>query len=111
MPEPQTTYLDYVEEAQAAERAEAWPQAAALWLRASETCGDVERALGYVRSAEACNHRHAIDSKLEKIAKNVLKVPTLKCRHSDRADFHELSVGQIKLALRAAYEAGRAAKK
>ena len=111
MPERQTTHLDYAEEAEAAERAEAWPQASALWLRASETCGDVDRALGYVRSAEACNHRHAIDSKLEKIAKNVLKVPTLKYRHSDELDFHELSVGQIKLALRAAYEAGRASTK
>ena len=111
MPKPQTTHLDYAEEAQAAERAEAWPQAAALWLRASEICGDVDRALGYVRSADACNHRHAIDSKLEKIAKSVLEVPTLKSRHSDGLDFHELSVWQIKLALRAAYEAGRASKK
>jgi hypothetical protein len=109
MPEPQTTHLDYAEEAEAAERAEAWPQAAALWLRASETCGDVERALGYVRSAEACNHRNAIDSKLEKIAKDVLKLPTLARRGSDQLDFYELSVGQVKLALRAAYEAGRAA--
>jgi len=105
--QPAANHADYVEEAEAAERAEAWPQAAALWLRASETCGDVDRALGYVRSAEACKHRHAIDSKLEKIAKNVLKVPTLKYRQSDALDFHELSVGQIKLALRAAYEAGR----
>ena len=111
MPQPRATHLDYAAEAEAAERAEAWPQAAALWLRASEICGDVDRALGYVRSAQACNHRHAIDSKLEKIAKNVLKVPTLRYRHSDQADFHELSVGQIKLALRAAYEAGRASKK
>ena len=111
MPEPQTTHLDYAEEAEAAERAEAWPQAAALWLRASETCGDVDRALDYARSAQACNHRHAIDSKLEKIAKNVLKVPTLRYRGGDALDFHELSVGQIKLALRAAYEAGRASKK
>ena len=108
---PAANHADYAEEAEAAERAEAWPQAAALWLRASETCGDVDRALGYVRSAEACKHRHAVDSKLEQIAKNVLKVPTLKYRHSDGLDFHELSVGQIKLALRAAYEAGRASAK
>jgi len=107
-PSAASTHLDYAEEAEAAERAEAWPQAAALWLRASETCGDVDRALRCVRSADACNHHHAIDSTLEQIAKNVLKVPTLKYRHSDRLDFHELAVGQIKLALRAAYEAGRA---
>jgi hypothetical protein len=49
MPEPQTTHLDYAEEAEATEQAKAWPQAAALWLRACETCSDVERALGHVR--------------------------------------------------------------
>jgi hypothetical protein len=109
--EPAASHLDYAEEAEAAERAGAWPQAAALWLRASETCGDVDRALGYVRSAQACNHRNQIDSKLEQIAKNVLRIPTLNRRGSDALDFHTLSVGQIKLALRAAYEAGRAATK
>jgi hypothetical protein len=31
--------------------------------------------------------------------------------HGDRLDFSQLSVGQIKLALRAAYEAGRASTK
>ena len=117
MPDPQTTHLDYAEEAQAAERAEAWPQAAALWRRAAECLPKhpCPRAAAdrdqYLANAGACDHRHAIDSKLEKIAKNVLKVPTLKYRRSDQLDFHELSVGQIKLALRAAYEAGRASKK
>ena len=53
----------------------------------------------------------AIDARLTQIAKQVLKVPTLAYRNSDSLDFHEVSVGQIKLALRAAYEAGRAAKK
>jgi len=117
MPEPRTTHLDYAEEAQAAERAEAWPQAAALWRRAAEclpkhpcsrAAADREQ---YLANAEACNHRHAIDSKLEQIASSVLKVPTLRSRHSDRLDFHELSVWQIKLALRAAYEAGRQAER
>jgi len=109
MPDQQTTHLDYAEEAKAAERAEAWPQAAALWLRASETCGNAKQALQYVRNADFCNHRHAVDAKLEQIAKNVLKVPTLRYRRSDRLDFHELSVGQIRMALRAAYEAGKQA--
>ena len=36
MPEPQTTHLEYAEEAEAVERAEAWPQAAALRRRAAE---------------------------------------------------------------------------
>jgi hypothetical protein len=40
-----------------------------------------------------------------------LGVVTLESRHSDRLDFYELGVGQIKDALQAAYEAGRASKK
>ena len=55
--------------------------------------------------------RVSVDAALTKIAKDVLKLPTLEYRHADGLDFHEFSVGQIKLALRAAYEAGRAAKK
>jgi methyl coenzyme M reductase alpha subunit len=52
-----------------------------------------------------------IDARLTQIAQQVLKVPTLAYRNSDALDFHEVSVGQIKLALRAAYEAGRQSKK
>ena len=53
----------------------------------------------------------AIDARLTQIAQQVLKVPTLEYRNSDRLDFHEVSVGAIKLALRAAYEAGRQSMK
>jgi len=53
----------------------------------------------------------AIDARLTQIAQQVLKVPTLVCRNSDALDFHEAAVGQIKLALRAAYEAGRQSMK
>jgi len=53
----------------------------------------------------------AIDARLTHIARLVLNVPTLAYRNSDSLDFHEVSVGQIKLALRAAYEAGRQAMK
>ena len=52
-----------------------------------------------------------IDTRLAKIAAQVLKVSTLAYRNSDELDFHEVSVGQIKLALRAAYEAGRQSMK
>ena len=55
--------------------------------------------------------RVSVDASLTKIAKDVLKLPTLDYRHADGLDFHEFSVGQVKLALRAAYEAGRAAKR
>jgi len=52
-----------------------------------------------------------IDARLTQIAQQVLKVPTLAYRNSDSLDFHTVSVGQIKLALRAAYEAGRQSMK
>jgi hypothetical protein len=71
----------------------------------SEFFSDYEPARPAVRKLKA------IDAKLAEIAKNVLKVPTLAYRNRDCLDFHELSVGQIKLALRAAYEAGRASVK
>ena len=48
---------------------------------------------------------------IEKIAKTTLHLETLETRNSDSLDFHEVSVGQIKLALRAAYEAGRESMK
>ncbi len=111
MSETQPNHLDYAEEAESAQRAEAWPQAAALWLLASETCSDVDQARQYVRQAEACNQRQATHAKLEEIARSVLRIPTLRQRGSDRLDFHDLSVGQIKSALRAAVEAGRAEHK
>ena len=44
---------------------------------------------------------------LQQIAKDHLFVDTLKTRHSDRLDFHEVSVWGIKNALRAAFDAGQ----
>jgi hypothetical protein len=40
------------------------------------------------------------------IARRLLGLPTLDARNSDRLDFHELSVGQIREALQAAWDAG-----
>ena len=51
------------------------------------------------------------DEAIERIAKNVLKIPTLASRGSDRLDFHDVGVKNIKLALRTAYEAGRESMK
>jgi hypothetical protein len=45
------------------------------------------------------------------IAKEYLLIDTLETRNHDSLDFHEVSVGSIKSALKAAYEAGRASKK
>ena len=43
---------------------------------------------------------------LEYIALKYLDIVTLETQNSDRLDFHELSVWEIKEALKAAYNAG-----
>lgn len=43
----------------------------------------------------------------ERIAKQHLFIDTLKIRNSDSLDFHDCSVGCIRAALKAAYEAGK----
>jgi hypothetical protein len=49
------------------------------------------------------------DAAIRKIACDVLGIETLDTRKSDRLDFHDLAVWQIRQALDAAYEAGRKA--
>ena len=56
------------------------------------------------------NAKH-LHNLLTQIAQQHLKVETLETRHSDRMDFHEVSVWGVKSALMAAYEAGRQAAK
>jgi hypothetical protein len=51
------------------------------------------------------------DATIERIAKEILWLETLDSRGRDRLDFHERSVGAIRAALEAAYEAGKQAKK
>ena len=53
----------------------------------------------------------AVDACLEQIARTTLGLETLETRRSDSLDFHDLAVWQIKQALQAAYEAGRASAK
>jgi len=111
------THHDYAEEAEAAQRAGAWPQAAALWRRALEAlpAGRGRNAAKqrdvYLDRARECERQAAVDGRLEQIAKTTLRIPTLAERRSDSLDFHELGVWQIKQALRAAYDAGRASMK
>ena len=50
------------------------------------------------------------DQALTEIATKILDLETLDTRNSDRLDFHELSVWQIKKALEAAFAAGQEAK-
>ena len=51
-----------------------------------------------------------VDARLEQIAHDHLRLETLATRRSDSLDFHDLAVWQIKDALRAAYDAGRASR-
>jgi len=45
----------------------------------------------------------------EEIAKEVFFIETLEERHRDCLDFHDISVTSIKIALDAAFEAGKLA--
>ena len=49
-----------------------------------------------------------MEKTIEEIAKKILKLETLDARNSDRLDFIELPVWDIKEALEAAYKAGEA---
>ena len=51
-------------------------------------------------------HPALIDETLERIAREHLALRTLQRRGADHLDFHDLSVWEIRAALRAAYEAG-----
>lgn len=115
MTKPTPTHLDYAEEAEAAQRAEAWPQAAALWRRAAEvlragaphTTETFDVHANYQAEADECDRKNRVDQTLEQIAQAKLDIPTLRAQKSDSLDFHEVSVWGLKRALAAAYEAGR----
>ena len=101
------TYEDYADEAESAVRASAWPQAAALFRRAAETCSDPAKAKAYTIHAKRCDLEIEVDAALAAIAKRVLRIPTLVERHVDDLDFHEVSAWRLQDALREAYKAGR----
>lgn len=50
----------------------------------------------------------SMSDEIERIAKLYLRVEVLRTRNSDRLDFHDLHVAEIKAALTAAYMAGAA---
>jgi hypothetical protein len=54
-------------------------------------------------------HEQNVIDAFNQIALDYLFVETLETRHSDRLDFHEVSVWGIKSALQAAFDAGRQA--
>ena len=48
-----------------------------------------------------------LEQLFQQIALSHLSIDTLETRHSDRLDFHEVSVWGIKSALQAAFNAGK----
>jgi hypothetical protein len=97
---------DFMDEAESAERAEAWPQAAALWGRAAELCsGSQEQRCrdGISRCQEAIR----VDTEMASIARRIMDIPTLETRKSDSLDFHEVAVWEVLSALRLAYRTGQ----
>ena len=101
-------HLDYAEEAESAERAEAWPQALALWQRAIATCPGEQPA--YAEGVARCQRQIDVDAQLASIARRAMDIPTLDTRNSDGLDFHEVAVWEILKALRLAYRAGQSSQ-
>ena len=99
-------WQDYADEAESARRVAAWPQAAALLRRAISACGDPEVVTALKTALAESELKIKVDGDLAAIAERILNIPTLERRNLDRLDFHELHVGQIKEALRLAYDAG-----
>ena len=99
-------HLDYADEAESAERAEAWPQALALWKRAVETCPS-NAPSQYADGMARCERQIAVDAELASIARRVFRIPTLDSRKSDSLDFHEVAIWDVLQALRLAYRAGQ----
>lgn len=69
-------HLDYAEEAESAQRAEASPQAMALWKLAIATCRFEQPACA--EGVARCQHEIAVDAKLTSIARRAMDVPTLE---------------------------------
>ena len=66
---------------------------------------------GRRRALAPASRQANADACLTEIARTTLGLETLETRRSDGLDFHDLAVWQIKQALQAAYEAGRASAK
>lgn len=104
-----TEHIDYADEAESAERAEAWPQAMALWQRAIATCpGDPPQS--YATGVARCQRQVDVDAELASITRRTLQIPTLDARNSDRLDFNEISAWAMLKALRLAYRAGQSTR-
>ncbi len=101
----QLTASDWMDEAESAERAEAWPQALALWTNAATMCEGGQQERCHVGIAR-CEHEVAVDAELASVARRIFNIPTLANRGSDGLDFHEVAVWQLLAALRLAHRMG-----
>ncbi|MFM7169100.1 MAG: DUF6900 domain-containing protein [Planctomycetaceae bacterium] len=99
---------DFMEEAESAERANAWPQAAALWRRAAGMCRD-DQAASCREGLQRCEFEIHTVAELASIARRILEIPTLENRGSDHLDVHQIAVWQLREALRLAHQHGRSA--
>lgn len=90
-----------------------WLESATLAERRDAERAVAEWARSHAFDAAGANRKievhFAVSEAIAQIARCVLGVPTLKIRGSDSLDFHEVGVGSLEQALRAAYKAGRAA--
>lgn len=102
----QLTAADWMDEAEAAERAEAWPKALTLWTNAAWMCEGEQQQHCHAGIAR-CEHEVAVDAELASIARRILNIPTLATRKMDSLDFHEVAVWQVLAALRLAHRMGR----
>ena len=100
------TAADWMDEAESAERAEAWPKALALWTNAASMCEGEQQQRCHAGIAR-CEHEVAVDAELESIARRTLNIQTLATRKMDSLDFHEVAVWQVLAALRLAHRTGR----
>lgn len=97
-----------MDEAESAERTNAWPQAAALWRRASEMCREDQMARCR-EGLQRCEFEIQTDAAIASIARRILGIPTLEKRGTDQLDFHEIAVWQLREAMRLAHQQGRSA--
>jgi hypothetical protein len=87
----QLTAADWMDEAESAERAEAWPKALSLWTNAAAMC-EGEQQQRCQTGIARCEHEVTVDAELASIARRILKIPTLATRKMDSLDFHEVAV-------------------
>ena len=99
---------DFMDEAESAERANAWPQAAALWRRAAGICRE-DQVASCREGLQRCEFEIQTDAELTSIASRILGIPTLENRGADHLDFHQIAVWQLREAMRLAHQHGRSA--